>query len=54
MATQLPQEWHCTSDEVRRIVAELRPVIDRMAARSAVQLARWASEDERAERPLSA
>jgi hypothetical protein len=46
VATNLPQEWHCTRDEVTRIVAELRPMIDRLAARSTLQLDSWASEDE--------
>ncbi len=43
-------EWRCTAEEVAAIVAELRPVIDRLAARSVRDLVRWANEDELANR----
>jgi hypothetical protein len=39
-------EWRCSDDELARIMAEMRPMIDRFAATSSRNLLRWAREQE--------
>ena len=39
-------EWRCSDDELARIMAEMRPMIDRFAAASSRNLLRWAREQE--------
>jgi hypothetical protein len=46
-------EWRCSEHELAGIIAELRPMIDRLVARSNHQLLRWAREHELAEQRIA-